>query len=233
MNAVIFKALHLRGSGDPATAVDLLLAAVSHDPNCAVLLHHLSLAWQDVGNAPNAIAAAQKSVALKPSAIPRHRLAVLLLNEGRYEESLAELNAILNSNHDVAPALFEKAKIMETRGHREIAVELLTKAIGFSPCFVDAYLKLAETYTKHSSHKDAELTLRRLTKFCPRFLAGHVELANCLGLQKLQTEEMVAWQEAAAFIQNSSEGERRVQGAESQAAFVQAQLKRLHQRGGG
>jgi tetratricopeptide (TPR) repeat protein len=227
LNEVIFESLHLRTAGDPRAASERLSLAIAADPLRGDLWHYLSLALLDCGEMTPAIAAVKRAVALGESEVSHVLLTDLLIKTGALEEALSELEMVLSAHPDSARARSLKATILGYQKNWKAAADCLEKAIASSPHFVNAYLELAHAYSQDLLFADAENALQRLTNCCPRYLAGHIELAKFLKTQGRTADEKSAWINAAHHVANAHPNEQRIQEADKLNAEINFNLKRL------
>ena len=120
--------------------------------------------------------------------------AILLFQEGRYEQAMAECRKILAQRPFHIDALQMIGLSQARLGRTDLAIEPLKKALQLQPKLPALCNNLGELYRQEGRLNDAEQLLRQALQ--PRFAEAAMNLENCLKDQDRFGEAVEAFQNA-------------------------------------
>jgi tetratricopeptide (TPR) repeat protein len=97
--------------------------------------------------------------------------AMELKNQGRYDEAMAQFQAVLNCKPDHAPAHLGLGLVYCFIGMFDESLEELKRAVECDPAWVDARLNLAKTYAMLGMYDEARVEFNQVLALHP----GHPE----------------------------------------------------------
>lgn len=106
----------------------------------------------------------------------RRGLAQILLQEGKQDEALAELNTILEKNPEDVMTLYIKGRILMSRGEFNEAILLLRQVVFEKPDLGDAYSLMAQAHYLLDEPTMAEVVLRDALDRNPNYYPARMEL---------------------------------------------------------
>lgn len=111
--------------------------------------HALGLFHTARGNAQLAEKAYRHAIELAPGGIPAHyNLAMLLADEDRPAEAIAELDSLLEQEPNFASALFEVGRLRRVQGDTRLAIAAFTECLRSQRDFPGALFELAHAYVE-------------------------------------------------------------------------------------
>ena len=222
-------------------AIDYYEQALKLEPDYALALARLSLAWSELADQSggseqsegyaNARATVQRALALDPNLAQAHNaLGWLLLSSDR---DLAGAQAEFLKAEALAPEdAFAKnglAAVLSDLGRQEAAVAMQRRAIALDPLHAH-YRFFLGWYLVALGHLDeAEATIRKALELQPGELAGHAELAVILvqrgdvagALREAELETQPSWKRYARATALFASGDRAAADAALQELIVE------------
>lgn len=120
--------------GEPKKAVAVLNRALKSTPSHPMLLNLLGATSGAAGDAAGARRAYEQAATASPGyEPPLLNLAKLDAAEGKIDQALARLGAILKANHKSVDAMREMARLEHRRGRSKEALDWMEKAYGLEP----------------------------------------------------------------------------------------------------
>src|SRR5206468_3988373 len=93
-----------------------------------------------------------------------YELSLLLLNSGRLQDALTELQQVLRLNPKFADAHYQRGKIYAKQGRIPDAVQSLERAITLNPDLDGAYNELGQIYVRTGRRDKAQEVLSLLNE---------------------------------------------------------------------
>jgi tetratricopeptide (TPR) repeat protein len=128
--------------------------AVETDPECAICLNNLALAFMDQNRRQEAGTALRRSVMLREHAMTRSNLGALLEIEGRPDEAEREYRHALRLNPDLRPALANLGELYVKQGRYEDALPPLRRVFQSAPDLPRLRANLARALRQHGDELD-------------------------------------------------------------------------------
>ena len=144
------RTLYLLDRFEPA--LDVLRRAQANDPQNAQIARIEALSFAALGRASEAEAAFRQAIRLEnhasPADDPSIDFGVFLYRQGRTEEALAPLNAVVARHRDVARAQLELGCVLLALDRLTEAAAHLEKAVALDPQSQRAHMLLGKTYLR-------------------------------------------------------------------------------------
>ncbi len=112
------------------------------------------------GQYPEAVAIAQKSIALKPTCEGYHNLGCALVGMGKTQEAIAALKTALHFNYNYAESHLGLARLYDRNGLPLLAIDHLQTAITFLPPRFENWMLLAQSRMNAGRTREALSALR-------------------------------------------------------------------------
>jgi tetratricopeptide (TPR) repeat protein len=126
-------------SGDYARAVENLQAAIDFIPEQYAPFYYLGIAYNNLGQLDEAMAAFAEVMKLNPEFLPVHsRVAILFYNEAKYSEARSELEKIISQNPMWADMHFHLALVKASQGDHRDGLKELETALLINPNYLKA-----------------------------------------------------------------------------------------------
>jgi rhomboid protease GluP len=122
-----------------------------------------------------------------------------LLNQGKTDAAIAELQRSIRLRPDFAPAHAALARAYIAKHDFANAAAELQRAIALNPRDEDAYYQLGQIYLEEKLPEKAEDTFSQLLKVNPDSADGHAGLADSLANQQQNREALEEYKRAAAI----------------------------------
>ncbi len=122
-----------------------------------------------------------------------------LLNQGKTDAAIAELQRSIRQRPDFAPAHAALARAYIAKHDFANAAAELERAIALNPRDEDAYYRLGLIYLEEKLPEKAEDTFSQLLKINPDSADGHDGLADSLANQQQNREALEEYKRAAAI----------------------------------
>lgn len=138
--------------GNYEEALKHYLAVLASDEFNVEALNNLGLLHQRRGLTTQAIDQLRRAITINPQYVrARSNLAVVLMEAGRLAEARAELRAATTIEPRNADLIVNMALVEKADQHRDLAIELLVRAIGYQPTHGMAHYNLAVLYEEQSA----------------------------------------------------------------------------------
>jgi len=125
--------------GDYACAVDNLHSAIDFIPEQYAPFYYLGIAYNNLGQLDEAMAAFATVMRLNPDFLPVHsRVAILFYNEEKYSEAGSELERIVAQNPMWADMRFHLALVKASQGNHRDGLKELEAALYINPNYLKA-----------------------------------------------------------------------------------------------
>jgi len=124
---------------------------------------------------------------------------VMLLNEGKTDEAIAELQKSVRMRPGFAAAHEALASAYATKHDFENAASEMQRVIALNPRNEDAYYRLGLIYLEQKQPSKAADIFTQLLKIDPDSADGHAGLANALAAQRRNLEALEEYKKAAAI----------------------------------
>jgi Tfp pilus assembly protein PilF len=145
-------AVRYQNLGDYDAALKQYRGVLAADRFNVAAHNNLGLLYYRRGLAQEAIEQFQRAIAIKPEYVKaRSNLAVVLLDAGRLAEARAELRAAMTGEPRSADLIVNLALVENADRHRDEAIELLVRAIGYQPTHAMAHYNVAVLYDEQSA----------------------------------------------------------------------------------
>ena len=140
--------------------------ARAYDPQKFQWAYYLGLVKALDGKNQDAAANLRDAIRIDPGYVPaRIKLAEVLLNLGKFDESREVSQSILKDNPQASPAYYWLGRVAVAQGQSEQAVEQYRKACELWPTYGTAHYALALTYQKAGDAKEAERHMAAYQKY--------------------------------------------------------------------
>jgi tetratricopeptide (TPR) repeat protein len=138
--------------GNYDEALTHYLAVLAADQFNVEARNNLGLLYHRRGQTADSIDQFRRAIAINPQYVKaRSNLAVVLMDAGRLAEARAELRAAITVEPRSADLIVNLALVEKADQHREQAIELLVRAIGYQPTHGMAHYNVAVLYEEHSA----------------------------------------------------------------------------------
>jgi thioredoxin-like negative regulator of GroEL len=138
--------------GNYEEALKHYLAVLASDEFNVEARNNLGLLYQQRGLTTEAIDQLRRAITINPQYVrARSNLAVVLMDDGRLAEARAELRAATTIEPRNADLIVNMALVEKADQHRDLAIELLVRAIGYQPTHGMAHYNLAVLYEEQSA----------------------------------------------------------------------------------
>lgn len=138
--------------GNYEEALKHYLAVLEADEFNVEARNNLGLLYHRRGLSREAIDQFRRAIAINPQYVKaRSNLAVVLMDAGRLAEARAELRAAMTIEPRNADLIVNQALVEKADQHRELAIELLVRAIGYQPTHGMAHYNVAVLYEEQSA----------------------------------------------------------------------------------
>jgi Flp pilus assembly protein TadD len=145
-------AVRYHNLGNYEEALKHYLAVLASDEFNVEARNNLGLLFHRRGQTPEAIDQFRRAIAINPQYVrARSNLAVVLMDAGRLAEARAELRAAMTLEPRNADLIVNMALVEKTEQHRDQAIELLVRAIGYQPTHSMAHYNVAVLYEEQSA----------------------------------------------------------------------------------
>jgi protein O-GlcNAc transferase len=141
LQALMNEATLLLNDGKPAAAAQLYLRVLEGDHQCFEACFRLGTLYARLGRLPDAIAAMQKALAIRPDdPIALQACGSFLIEAGRFAQAVALFDQALVLRPNATPFHFNRALALAMSGRSEKALAGYDRAILLRPAFVEAWL---------------------------------------------------------------------------------------------
>jgi hypothetical protein len=145
-------AVRYHNLGNYDEALKHYLAVLAADEFNVEARNNLGLLYHRRGLTPDAIDQFRRAMAINPRYLKaRSNLAVVLMQSGRLAEARAELRAAMSIEPRNVDLLVNMALVEKADQHRDLAIELLVRAIGYQPTHGVAHYNVAVLYEEQSA----------------------------------------------------------------------------------
>jgi tetratricopeptide (TPR) repeat protein len=145
-------AVRYHNLGNYEDALKHYLAVLAADEFNVEARNNLGLLYHRRGLTTEAIDQFRRAIAINPQYVKaRSHLAVVLMDTGRHAEARAELRAALTLEPRNPDLIVNMALVEKADQHRDVAIELLVRAIGYQPTHGMAHYNVAVLYEEHSA----------------------------------------------------------------------------------
>lgn len=150
--------------GDPVGALKAALAAAEADPRDAEAQNLVATAYEKTGRHLEAVAAADRALALAPNSVPTlNTRSWALSGLRRFPEALADARVLLGLAPDNPFGLVAEARALGGLGHRSEMIDALSRAAGHDGRFAD----LRGRAVRLPQNSDTELLFSGVTEAAP------------------------------------------------------------------
>ena len=163
------KAIEFARAGDSPKAVELLKAAISHDPDFAIALNELGVQYLKLGQPNKAAEALRSAVRLAPESLTaRLNYGIALLNNKAFNEAELQLRQVLQQNEAAPTAHMYLGIVLINSGKYEEAEKALLRAITLAGNQLSqAHYILGGIYWRKKEYKRAAEELETYLKLVP------------------------------------------------------------------
>ena len=145
-------AVRYHNLGNYEEALKHYLAVLAADEFNVEARNNLGLLYHRRGLTTEAIDQFRRAIAINPQYVKaRSHLAVVLMDAGRLAEARAELRAAMTIEPRNADLIVNMALVEKADQHRDLAIELLVRAIGYQPTHGMAHYNVAVLYEEQSA----------------------------------------------------------------------------------
>ena len=145
-------AVRYQNLGNYDEALKHYLAVLAADEFNVEARNNLGLLYHRRGMTPEAVDQFRRAIAINPQYVKaRSNLAVVLMEAGRLAEARAELRAAMTLAPRNADLIVNMALVEKADSHRDQAIELLVRAIGYQPTHGMAHYNVAVLYEEQSA----------------------------------------------------------------------------------
>jgi tetratricopeptide (TPR) repeat protein len=145
-------AVRYHNLGNYEEALKHYLAVLAADEFNVEAHNNLGLLYHRRGLTAQAIEQFRRAIAINPQYVrARSNLAVVLMDAGRLAEARAELRAAMTIEPRNADLIVNLALVEKADQHRDQAIELLVRAIGYQPTHGMAHYNVAVLYEEQSA----------------------------------------------------------------------------------
>ncbi|NOZ25515.1 MAG: PEP-CTERM system TPR-repeat protein PrsT [Nitrospirae bacterium] len=165
-------------------AITALQKAANIQPDMRTY-YFLGLGYYGNGDLEMSLNWFQKTVDLAPSFVqPRLMIAMILLKQGRVDESIAESRRILKMDDNMALAHNVLGSAYMVKGEYEAGMKEFDRAVEIDPELVDVYIKKGLFMISKGRFREAETELEASVKIAPDVLNTRLLLASYYMKQK-------------------------------------------------
>lgn len=145
-------AVRYHNLGNYEEALKHYLAVLAADEFNVEARNNLGLLYHRQGMTTEAIDQFRRAIAINPQYVKaRSHLAVVLTDAGRLAEARAELRAAMTIEPRNADLIVNMALVEKADQQRDLAIELLVRAIGYQPTHGMAHYNVAVLYEEQSA----------------------------------------------------------------------------------
>jgi Tfp pilus assembly protein PilF len=145
-------AVRYHNLGNYEEALKHYLAVLEADEFNVEARNNLGLLYHRRGLTTEAIDQFRRAIAINPQYVKaRSHLAVVLMDAGRHAEARAELRAAMTIEPRNPDLIVNMALVEKADQHRDVAIELLVRAIGYQPTHGMAHYNVAVLYEEQSA----------------------------------------------------------------------------------
>jgi tetratricopeptide (TPR) repeat protein len=145
-------AVRYHNLGNYDEALKHYLAVLAADEFSVEARNNLGLLYRERGLTMQAIEQFRRAIAINPQYVKaRSNLAVVLMDAGRLAEARAELRAAMTIAPRNADLIVNMALVEKADSHRDQAIELLIRAIGYQPTHGMAHYNVAVLYEEQNA----------------------------------------------------------------------------------
>jgi Tfp pilus assembly protein PilF len=145
-------AVRYHNLGNYEEALEHYLAVLAADEFNVEARNNLGLLYHGRGQTTDAVDQFRRAIVINPQYVrARSNLAVVLMNAERFAEARAELRAALTLDPRNADLIVNLALVEKADQHRDQAIELLVRAIGYQPTHGMAHYNIAVLYEEQSA----------------------------------------------------------------------------------
>jgi thioredoxin-like negative regulator of GroEL len=145
-------AVRYQNLGNYDEALKHYLAVLAADEFNVEARNNLGLLYHRRGMTTEAVDQFRRAIAINPQYVrARSNLAVVLMDAGRPAEARAELRAAMTLEPRNADLIVNLALVEKADQHRDLAIELLVRAIGYQPTNGMAHYNVAVLYEEQSA----------------------------------------------------------------------------------
>ena len=141
-----------------------------------------------------------------------------LLDEGKADDAIAELQKTVKQRPDFAPGHEALARAYVIKHDYENAASEMKRVIALRPRDEDAYYKLGLIYLEQKALPKAQDAFAQLLKINPKSAEGHAGMADALSEQRRDAEALEEYKRTAAIDSN-------FQGVDYNMGLEQARLQ--------
>ncbi|GBE36570.1 tetratricopeptide repeat protein [bacterium BMS3Bbin07] len=165
-------------------AITALQKAASIQPDMRTY-YFMGLSYYSKGDMEMSLSWFQKTVDLAPSFVqPRLMIAMILLKQGRIDDSIAESKRILQIDDNMAMAHNVLGSAYMAKGMYEAGMKEFDRAVDIDPKLVDVYIKKGLFKISKGRFKEAEIELETSVRIAPDVLNTRLVLAAYYMRQK-------------------------------------------------
>jgi tetratricopeptide (TPR) repeat protein len=182
-------------------AIPAWRAAAAKDPEDSRVHNELGMALAAVGQTTEAIAEYRKSLALNDLSSQAHNnLGSALASTGNTDEALAHIQKAVELNPDNGVAHINLGHMLEEMGgHRQEAIEELTKGIQLAPNSSEGPNVLGVIYGRMGRLDEAIVELKKAVELGPQSAECHYNLGRALAASSRFDDALFQFQAAADF----------------------------------
>jgi tetratricopeptide (TPR) repeat protein len=200
VDAMMLAAATCADSGDPASALELLVRARRVSPLRADVLLRTGDISKSIGDVDGAISAYRLALELDADfAVVRFHLAGLLESQGRDREAERELEAALDAVPTYAEATLALASLRRRFGKPADAMGLLIELLQRDPYNFDALIALGEVLIETARRRDASRAFARVLRFDPENVGALYFDGTLLAEQHRFREASERWRRVVAL----------------------------------
>jgi Flp pilus assembly protein TadD len=179
--ALLAQATQLLGARRPADALVPLGEAARLQPSDPTIQHDLGLACLEVGHVPEAVAAFQRAVTIKPRYADAHfRMGIALERLGDVRGAIVAYDRATELQPSLAEAWFRAGALVYTMGHREEAIGCFRRAASSGSKSRFGRLGAARALLAEERDVEAERALRQMLTQDPGNALAQDLLGNLL-----------------------------------------------------
>ena len=168
-------------SGDPATAIRRIAAAIRANPNIADLHFNLGMALQESGLAKEAFASYRRAAEIDPGHVgAQANMGALYRESGKLEDAVVCFRNVLSRQPDFPEGHSNLGVALHELGRMEEAEACHRRAIALNPDYAEAHSNLGNVLRDRGQLEKAIASQNRALTLKPDFAPAHAGLGMAL-----------------------------------------------------
>ncbi|HUX44705.1 MAG TPA: tetratricopeptide repeat protein [Terracidiphilus sp.] len=186
-----------------AKAIPAWQVAAAKDPTDARPYNNIGVALAALGRTSEAVENYRKALAISNDSSQTHsNLGSALAEEGQLQDAMIEIQKAIDLNPDNGSAHINMGHVLEDmNGHREQAIEELTRGLALAPKSVDGHNVYGVLLARMGRIPEATVELQTAVRLAPRSAESHYNLGRAFAASSRFAEALPQFQAASDLTQ--------------------------------